>query len=82
MYEGYRLSRLAQFVGLSCPVSQPVLSGDVFAAHLARVCIASFKGFADPVALNILPDLTGLVGSNGCGKRRWCIVLQTYTNRL
>ncbi len=38
------------------------------AAHLARICIAGFKSFADPVALDVLPGLTGLVGPNGCGK--------------
>ncbi len=38
------------------------------AAHLARIRIAGFKSFADPVALDVLPGLTGLVGPNGCGK--------------
>jgi len=38
------------------------------AAHLARIRIAGFKSFADPVALDMLPGLTGLVGPNGCGK--------------
>ncbi len=37
-------------------------------AHLARIRIAGFKSFADPVALDVLPGLTGLVGPNGCGK--------------
>jgi len=38
------------------------------AAHLARIRISGFKSFADPVALDVLPGLTGLVGPNGCGK--------------
>ena len=38
------------------------------AAHLARIRIAGFKSFADPVTLDVLPGLTGLVGPNGCGK--------------
>jgi len=38
------------------------------AAHLACIRIAGFKSFADPVALDVLPGLTGLVGPNGCGK--------------
>jgi chromosome segregation protein len=38
------------------------------AAHLARIRIAGFKSFADPVALDVLPGLTGLVGPNVCGK--------------
>ncbi len=38
------------------------------AAHLARIRIAGFKSFADPVALDVLPGLTGLVGPDGCGR--------------
>jgi len=38
------------------------------AAHLARIRISGFKSFADPVALDVLPGITGLVGPNGCGK--------------
>ncbi len=38
------------------------------AAHLARIRISGFKSFADPVTLDVLPGLTGLVGPNGCGK--------------
>ena len=30
--------------------------------------IHGFKTFADPVAFDILPSLTGFVGPNGCGK--------------
>ena len=38
------------------------------AVHLARIRIAGFKSFADPVALDVLPGLTGLVDPNSCGK--------------
>jgi len=31
------------------------------AAHLARIRISGFKSFADPVTLDVLPGLTGLV---------------------
>jgi chromosome segregation protein len=34
----------------------------------ARLRIAGFKSFAEPVSLEILPGLTGIVGPNGCGK--------------
>ncbi len=37
-------------------------------AQLARLRIAGFKSFAEPVSLDILPGLTGIVGPNGCGK--------------
>jgi chromosome segregation protein len=37
-------------------------------AALTRLRIAGFKSFAEPVALDILPGLTGIVGPNGCGK--------------
>ena len=37
-------------------------------ARLARLRIAGFKSFADPVTVEILPGLTGIVGPNGCGK--------------
>jgi chromosome segregation protein len=37
-------------------------------ALLTRLRIAGFKSFAEPVALDILPGLTGIVGPNGCGK--------------
>ena len=37
-------------------------------ACVSRLRITGFKSFADPVALDILPGLTGLVGPNGCGK--------------
>ena len=37
-------------------------------ACVSRLRIHGFKTFADPVALDILPGLTGLVGPNGCGK--------------
>ncbi len=38
------------------------------AARLAQLRIAGFKSFADPVTLDILPGLTGVIGPNGCGK--------------
>ncbi|ACI49866.1 SMC domain protein [Gluconacetobacter diazotrophicus PA1 5] len=37
-------------------------------ARFVRLRIAGFKSFADPVAVDILPGLTGIVGPNGCGK--------------
>jgi chromosome segregation protein len=36
--------------------------------RLSRLRIAGFKSFAEPVSLDILPGLTGIVGPNGCGK--------------
>ncbi|MCQ8278331.1 AAA family ATPase [Acetobacteraceae bacterium KSS8] len=45
----------------------------------ARLRIAGFKSFAEPVSVEILPGLTGIVGPNGCGKSnvvealRWCM---------
>ncbi len=37
-------------------------------ARLSRLRIAGFKSFAEPVSLDVLPGLTGIVGPNGCGK--------------
>ncbi len=37
-------------------------------ARFTRLRIAGFKSFAEPVELEILPGLTGIVGPNGCGK--------------
>jgi len=37
-------------------------------ARFVRLRIAGFKSFADPVVVDILPGLTGIVGPNGCGK--------------
>ncbi len=37
-------------------------------ARLTKLRIAGFKSFAEPVSLDILPGLTGIVGPNGCGK--------------
>jgi chromosome segregation protein len=34
----------------------------------SRLRIAGFKSFAEPVTVEILPGLTGIVGPNGCGK--------------
>lgn len=36
--------------------------------RFVRIRIAGFKSFADPVTVEILPGLTGIVGPNGCGK--------------
>lgn len=36
--------------------------------RFTRLSIAGFKSFADPVTVDILPGLTGIVGPNGCGK--------------
>ena len=36
--------------------------------RLTRLRIVGFKSFAEPVSLDILPGLTGIVGPNGCGK--------------
>jgi chromosome segregation protein len=33
-----------------------------------RIRIAGFKSFAEPVTVELLPGLTGIVGPNGCGK--------------
>ena len=38
------------------------------AVTFARLRIAGFKSFAEPVSVEILPGLTGIVGPNGCGK--------------
>jgi chromosome segregation protein len=38
------------------------------AARLTRLRIAGFKSFAEPVSVEILPGLTGIIGPNGCGK--------------
>ena len=37
-------------------------------ATFVRLAIAGFKSFAEPVVVEILPGLTGIVGPNGCGK--------------
>ncbi len=37
-------------------------------AIFTRLRIAGFKSFAEPVTIEILPGLTGIVGPNGCGK--------------
>ncbi len=36
--------------------------------RISKLRIAGFKSFAEPVSLDILPGLTGIVGPNGCGK--------------
>ena len=33
-----------------------------------RIRLSGFKSFVDPVELDILPGMTGIVGPNGCGK--------------
>ncbi|WP_146893029.1 AAA family ATPase, partial [Acetobacter oeni] len=37
-------------------------------ARFVQLRIVGFKSFADPVTVDILPGLTGIVGPNGCGK--------------
>ena len=37
-------------------------------ASFTRIRIAGFKSFAEPVSVEIMPGLTGIVGPNGCGK--------------
>jgi len=36
--------------------------------QFSRLRLSGFKSFVDPVDLDILPGLTGVVGPNGCGK--------------
>ena len=36
--------------------------------RFSRLRIAGFKSFAEPISVEILPGLTGIVGPNGCGK--------------
>jgi len=36
--------------------------------NFRRLRIAGFKSFAEPVSIEIMPGLTGVVGPNGCGK--------------
>ncbi|MEG9861154.1 MAG: chromosome segregation protein SMC [Parvularculales bacterium] len=36
--------------------------------HFTQLRLAGFKSFVEPVDLDILPGLTGIVGPNGCGK--------------
>ncbi len=37
-------------------------------ACFTRLRLVGFKSFAEPVTIEILPGLTGIVGPNGCGK--------------
>ncbi|MGH7102794.1 MAG: AAA family ATPase, partial [Acetobacteraceae bacterium] len=37
-------------------------------AFFTRLRLVGFKSFAEPVSIEILPGLTGIVGPNGCGK--------------
>ncbi len=37
-------------------------------ARFTRLRLVGFKSFAEPVLIEILPGLTGIVGPNGCGK--------------
>ncbi len=37
-------------------------------ARLTRLALTGFKSFAEPVTVEILAGLTGIVGPNGCGK--------------
>ncbi|CAI3929837.1 Chromosome segregation ATPase Smc (Smc) (PDB:5XG3) [Commensalibacter communis] len=36
--------------------------------RFTQLKIAGFKSFSDPITLEILPGLTGIIGPNGCGK--------------
>jgi chromosome segregation protein len=36
--------------------------------RFSRLRIAGFKSFAEPVTIEIMPGMTGIVGPNGCGK--------------
>ena len=36
--------------------------------RFVRLRIVGFKSFADPITVELLPGLTGVVGPNGCGK--------------
>jgi chromosome segregation protein len=36
--------------------------------EISKIKISGFKSFADPVEVNILDGITGIVGPNGCGK--------------
>jgi chromosome segregation protein len=61
---------------LAAPADHDAAPGDAAAAgarpgpkaRLTRLRIAGFKSFAEPVTIEILPGLTGIVGPNGCGK--------------
>ena len=52
--------------------------------HFKRLRLSGFKSFVDPVDLDILPGLTGVVGPNGCGKSnllealRWAMGETSY----
>jgi len=37
-------------------------------ARVTRLRLVGFKSFAEPVVIEVLPGLTGIVGPNGCGK--------------
>jgi len=36
--------------------------------EFSKLRLLGFKSFVDPVEIEILPGLTGIVGPNGCGK--------------
>ncbi len=42
--------------------------GTIVPVSFVRLRITGFKSFAEPVSIEILPGLTGIVGPNGCGK--------------
>lgn len=52
--------------------------------QFSRLRLSGFKSFVDPVDLDILPGLTGVVGPNGCGKSnllealRWAMGETSY----
>ncbi|MGH7081253.1 MAG: AAA family ATPase, partial [Acetobacteraceae bacterium] len=37
-------------------------------AFFTRLRLVGFKSFAEPVSIELMPGLTGIVGPNGCGK--------------
>jgi len=49
-----------------------------------RLRLSGFKSFVDPIDLDILPGMTGVVGPNGCGKSnllealRWAMGETSY----
>ncbi len=51
-------------------------------ARLSRLRIARFKSFADPVEIDVLPGLTGVVGPNGCGLRGRAIAYGFLSRRF